>query len=464
MNIKFDTVERVYFVGIGGIGMSALARYFAKQGKLVCGYDRTQTKLTVELEGEGISIHYADDVNLISKEFRNNVNGTLVVYTPAVPQNHTELEFFVNNGYTIVKRAQALGVIAGAKKTLAVAGTHGKTTTSSLLAHLLSKSSIGCDAFLGGISKNFSSNLVISKSGSDNLVVEADEFDRSFLSLYPQLAIITSVDADHLDIYGCYEEVVEAYEAFASQIKHNGTLIIKQGLGLIPLMSTRVKVYTYSLKDKADYFLTNIEIKDGSYYFSLNTPKGAIDGLKLGVPGLYNVENAVAASAAALQQGVTEEELRKGLSSFSGVVRRFDVQYRGTKAVYIDDYAHHPEELKATITSVQEMYPARRVAGIFQPHLFTRTRDFTKEFAQSLDLLDKVYLLDIYPAREKPIPGVTSESILSLMKCPDKRIYSKDDLLNQLKVDDIDILVTMGAGDIDRLVPKIVKILTDREL
>ncbi len=464
MSIDYKTVERVYFVGIGGIGMSALARYFSKQGKLVCGYDRTQTGLTLELEQEGIDIHYTDDVNLISREFRSNKVGTLVVYTPAVPQNHSELNYFIENSYTVVKRAQALGVIAGVKKTLAVAGTHGKTTTSTLLAHLLCKSAIGCDAFLGGISKDFKSNLVISDRSTDLLVVEADEFDRSFLSLYPELAILTSVDADHLDIYGDYGEVLDAYEAFASQIKHNGTLIIKHGIGLTPLLSVSIKVLTYSLREKADYYLTNIEIKDGFYHFNLITPNGAINDLRLGVPGLYNVENAVAASAAALQQGVTDEELRQGLSSFSGVVRRFDVQYRGTKVVYIDDYAHHPEELRAAITSVKDLFKGRKVTGIFQPHLFSRTRDFTGEFAQSLDLLDEVLLLDIYPAREEPILGVTSASILNLMECPNKRLCSKEGVLEAIKKDNIDILISMGAGDIDRLVPEIVNILTDRML
>jgi len=464
MNINFNTVERVYFVGIGGIGMSALARYFAKQGKHVCGYDMTQTGLTLELEQEGIDIHYVDDINLISREFRGSKEGTLVVYTPAVPQNHSELNHFIDNNYTVVKRAKALGVIAGVKKTLAVAGTHGKTTTSTLLAYLLSKSTVGCDAFLGGISKDFKSNLVISNRSTDLLVVEADEFDRSFLSLYPDLAIITSVDADHLDIYGDYGEVLDAYEAFASQIKHNGTLIIKQGIGLTPLLSVSIKVYTYNLRNKADYYLTDIEIKEGFYHFNLNTPNGVINDLRLGVPGLYNVENAVAASAAALQQGVTDEELRQGLSSFGGVVRRFDVQYRGKKVVYIDDYAHHPEELRAAITSVKDLFKGRRVAGIFQPHLFTRTQDFTREFAQSLDLLDEVLLLDIYPAREEPIPGVTSTSILNLMDCPNKRLCSKEELLDVIKKDDFDILISMGAGDIDRLVPEIVNILTDRKL
>jgi UDP-N-acetylmuramate--alanine ligase len=462
--MDYKKVERVYFIGIGGIGMSALARYFAKQGKIVCGYDRTQTPLTLELESEGIDIHYVDDVGLIPRDFRNDLEGTLVVYTPAVPINHSELGFFTENGFTVVKRAEALGVIAGTKKTLAVAGTHGKTTTSTLLAHLLTSSKIGCDAFLGGISKNFRSNLVISENNSENLVVEADEFDRSFLSLYPELAILTSVDADHLDIYGDYAEVLQAYEAFASQIKYNGTLIIKHGIGLTPLLSVSVKVYTYALRDRADFHLNNIEIKDGYYHFNLVTPNGTINDLRLGVPGLYNVENAVAASAAALQRGITADELRKGLNSFSGVVRRFDVRYRSKKVVFIDDYAHHPEELRATITSVKEMFPGRRVAGIFQPHLFTRTRDFLNEFAQSLDLLDKVYLLDIYAAREEPIPGVSSNSILKLMKCTSKGIYSDEELIDSLKVDEVDILVSMGAGDIDKLVPVIVKTLTEREL
>lgn len=464
MSIKFDIVKRVYFVGIGGIGMSALARYFAKQGKRVCGYDRTQTGLTLELEQEGIDIHYADDVNLISREFLGNKEGTLVVYTPAVPKNHSELNYFIDNKYSVVKRAEALGVIAGVKKTLAVAGTHGKTTTSTLLAHLLSKSAIGCDAFLGGIAKNFKSNLVISHKQADLLVVEADEFDRSFLSLNPHLAIITSVDADHLDIYGSHNEVIEAFRAFSSQIKEHGILIIKSGLDFTPNLKSSVRTFTYSLKDKASFFISNLEIKDGFYHFNLNTPVGEVKELMLGVPGLYNVENAIAASAAALLMGVNPNELREGLKSFSGVVRRFDVQYRGKKTVYIDDYAHHPEELRAAITSVKDLYKGRKVTGIFQPHLFTRTRDFTKEFAQSLDLLDEVLLLDIYPAREEPIPGVTSSSILDLMKNPSKRLCSKADLFEVVKNDNIDILMTMGAGDIDRLVPEFVNILTDRKL
>ncbi len=464
MNIKFDTVKRVYFVGIGGIGMSALARYFAKQGKHVCGYDRTQTGLTLELEQESIDIHYADDVNLISREFRGNKEGTLVVYTPAVPKNHSELNYFIDNKYTVVKRAEALGVIAGVKRTLAVAGTHGKTTTSTLLAHLLSKSAVGCDAFLGGIAKDFKSNLVISDKNTEMLVVEADEFDRSFLSLNPHLAIITSVDADHLDIYGSHSKVLEAFRAFTGQIQEHGVLIVKSGLDFIPNLKSSVRTFTYSLKDKADFSISNLEIKDGFYHFDLITPVGEVTELMLGVPGLYNVENAIAASTAALLMGVNPNELRAGLSSFSGVVRRFDVQYRGKKVVYIDDYAHHPEELRAAITSVKDLYKDRKVTGIFQPHLFTRTRDFTKEFAQSLDLLDEVLLLDIYPAREEPIQGVTSTSILDLMKCPNKRLCSKERLIEIIRNDELDILISMGAGDIDRLVPEIVNILTDRKL
>lgn len=464
MSIKFDTVKRVYFVGIGGIGMSALARYFAKQGKVVCGYDRTQSSLTLELEQEGINIHYVDDINLISRDFRGDVEGTLVVYTPAVPKNHSELNYFIDNKYTVVKRAQALGVIAGVKKTLGVAGTHGKTTTSTLLAHLLCKSDIGCDAFLGGIAKNFNSNLVVGNRSSNLLVVEADEFDRSFLSLYPHLAIITSVDADHLDIYGNHNEVLDAFGAFAGQIEENGFLVIKRGLEFTPSLKEGVKKYTYSLVDKADFSISKLNIKDGFYHFNLITPNGEVNDLMLGVPGLYNVENAIVASAAAILMGVKPEELRTGLSSFTGVVRRFDVQYRGKKAVYIDDYAHHPEELRAAITSVKDLYKGRKVTGVFQPHLFTRTRDFTKEFAQSLDLLDEIILLDIYPAREEPIPGVTSSSILNLMKNPNRRLCSKEALLEIVKKEDIDILMTMGAGDIDRLVPNIVEILTDRSL
>jgi len=462
MSIKFDMVKRVYFVGIGGIGMSALARYFAKQGKVVCGYDRTQSSLTLELEQEGLDIHYVDEVNLIPREFRGDVEGTLVVYTPAVPKNHCELNYFIDNKYKVVKRAEALGVIAGVKKTLGVAGTHGKTTTSTLLAHLLSKSAVGCDAFLGGIAKNFKSNLVVGNQGSNLLVVEADEFDRSFLSLH--LAIITSVDADHLDIYGNHSEVLDAFTAFAAQIQEHGTLIVKSGMDFNPKLKSNVRFFTYNLKDKADFHISNLEIKDGYYHFNLITPVGEVNDLMLGVPGLYNVENAIAASAAALLMGVKPNELREGLKTFAGVVRRFDVQYRGRKAVYIDDYAHHPEELRAAITSVKDLYKARKVTGVFQPHLFTRTRDFTNEFAQSLDLLDEIILLDIYPAREEPIPGVTSSSILDLMKNPNKRLCSKEQVKEIVKTDDIDILISMGAGDIDRLVPEIVKILTKRNL
>ncbi len=464
MSIKFDTVKRVYFVGIGGIGMSALARYFAKQGKVVCGYDRTQSSLTLELEQEGIDIHYVDEVNLIPREFRGDVEGTLVVYTPAVPKNHSELNYFIDNKYKVVKRAEALGVIAGVKKTLGVAGTHGKTTTSTLLAHLLSKSAVGSDAFLGGIAKNFKSNLVVGNQGSNLLVVEADEFDRSFLSLYPHLAIITSVDADHLDIYGNHNEVLDAFGAFAGQIEEQGYLVVKEGLDFNPNLKKWVNKFTYSLRDKADFCISNLSIKDGYYHFNLITPVGEVNDLMLGVPGLYNVENAIAASAAALLMGVNPNELREGLKTFAGVVRRFDVQYRGKKAVYIDDYAHHPEELRAAITSVKDLYKGRKVTGVFQPHLFTRTRDFTKEFAQSLDLLDEIILLDIYPAREEPIPGVTSSSILNLMKNPNKRLCSKEQVKEIVKTEDIDILISMGAGDIDRLVPEIVKILTERNL
>ena len=459
--MDFEQIKRVYFVGIGGIGMSALARYFVQRGKAVAGYDRTSSGITVDLENMGVAVHYTDDINLIPADFRS-LNGTLIIYTPAIPAEHTELNFFKNSGFEIIKRAQALGFIASAMSVLGVAGTHGKTSTTTMLSHLLGSSSVGCDAFLGGISKNFGSNLVTADKGKNLLVVEADEYDRSFLSLFPHLAIITSVDADHLDIYGTHEHVLEAFGLFAGQVKPNGFLVMKQGLNFTPKLASGVKVITYGFTSNADVYPSNIRIVDGFYNFTLNTPSGSIDNLHLGVPGKYNLENALAASAAALAVGISSDELGSGLQSFSGVVRRFDVQFKNATSIYIDDYAHHPQEINAMVESVRDVFPNRKVVGVFQPHLYSRTRDFADEFAQSLDKLDTAILLDIYPARELPIEGVTSNSILARMKNPNKVLLSKNNILEWVAKNDIDILVTMGAGDIDRLVPQIVEVLKSK--
>lgn len=464
MSLRFESIRRVYFIGIGGIGMSALARYFVKQGKEVAGYDRTQTALTLELESEGILIHYDDDIHSIPVQFRSEKEDTLVVYTPAVPIDHTEYQYYKNHGFRILKRAQALGVVAQAKRVAAVAGTHGKTSTTTMLAHLLNNSVGGCDAFLGGISKNFMNNLVLADRGSNILVVEADEFDRSFLNLYSHLAIITSVDADHLDIYETPGKVLEAYLQFASQLEENGIMIINKNINIHPFFKKGVKTFSYSIIQEADYCISDLCLKNGFYQFTLKTPGGVIPEIRLGVPGLYNVENAVAASAAALSLGLSPNELRLGLESFKGVSRRFDIMYRGKKTVYVDDYAHHPEEIKATISSARNFFPGRNLTGIFQPHLYSRTRDFADDFARSLDLLDQVFLLDIYPAREEPIPGISSDTILRLMKNRNVKLYKRGELLEFLNHSQLDVLITMGAGDIDKMVGPIVEILTKREV
>jgi UDP-N-acetylmuramate--alanine ligase len=453
----------VYFLGIGGIGMSALARYFALKGRVVAGYDRTPSAITSQLAEMGIGIHFTDDVELIPSEFRNPAT-TMVVYTPAVPETLAELAYFRKGGFQLLKRAQVLGMLALGYQTLAIAGTHGKTTTSTLLAHLLGSSSVGCDAFLGGISKNFGSNMVIADKGRKLLVAEADEYDRSFLNLHPQLAVITSVDADHLDIYGDYESVVEAFNQFAGQVKPHGTLIVKSGLGLWPNLKMGVKRLTYGLSSDADFHPVNLSLNEGCYSYSLVSPNGTIDDLKLGVPGLYNLENSIAAAAAAITCGISHDELRCGLLSFSGVSRRFDIRFKNSRTVYVDDYAHHPREIEAMIESARQVYPNRKITGVFQPHLYSRTRDFAFDFAKSLDKLDMAILLEIYPAREQPIEGITSRTIADKMSKPNRLLLDKADLLGWLRKNDVDVLLTMGAGDIDRLAPEIVKILEAKQI
>lgn len=459
---KKEKYEYVYFIGIGGIGMSALARYYNHEGLMVAGYDRTSSPLTEELEHEGIAIHYEDDLALVPDAFKTFVEKVLVVYTPAVPETHSELQYFRNNGYKLIKRSAALGHIAAEKDTLAVAGTHGKTTTTTLLAHLMTQAGGGCTAFLGGISKNYNSNLIVSKSNA--LVAEADEFDRSFLQLFPQIAIITSADADHLDIYGTADEMEKAFMDFASQVKDQGTIIVKLNVDLPLKAKHGQKIYRYAYDKVCNCYAANIRQQDnGLMRFDIHLPDGGVmKDCTLGVPGWINVENAIAATTAAWVYGADMKGVKKALESFTGVQRRFDMRINMPGCTYIDDYAHHPEELKAAITSLRETCPGRKITGIFQPHLYTRTRDFAAAFADSLDLLDRLILLDIYPARELQIPGVSSQIIFDKMKLKNKILCTKADLMGILNKEPIDVLVTFGAGDIDRLVKSITDMLNKR--
>lgn len=451
-----QNIENIYFLGIGGIGMSNLARYFLSKGKNVAGYDRTKTILTQQLENEGASIHYIDDVELIPKQYLNK-DKTLIVYTPAIPKDSAEKNYFETNNFEIQKRAQVLGYITQMSKALCCAGTHGKTTTSSMLAHILKQSHLDCNAFLGGILKNYNSNLLLSDT-SEYTVIEADEYDRSFHWLHPYMALITSVDPDHLDIYGTEEEYLKSFEKFTSLIQPGGVLIIKHNIKLSPKVNKDVKVYTYSI-DKGDFQAKNIKIGNGEIFFDFVTPNETIKNIQLGVPIKINIENSIGSMAIAYLNGATEEELRSATASFQGAKRRFDFLLKTDKIVLIDDYAHHPEELAASISSVKELYPDRKLTGIFQPHLYSRTKDFANEFAKSLSLLDELILLDIYPAREKPIEGVSSKLIFDKVTCP-KILCKKEELLSLLvDKNDIDVLLTIGAGDIDQLLSPITEVL-----
>lgn len=444
--------DNIYFLGIGGIGMSALARFFNKIGKQVAGYDKVSTPLTQELEKEGIDIHFTDEICNIAIQFLSKED-TLIVYTPAIPEGHKELNYFQENDFKILKRAEVLGLISKASETIAVAGTHGKTTISTMTAHLLNCSKIKANGFLGGISKNFNSNLVLADN-TNIVVTEADEFDRSFLQLYPKKALISSMDADHLDIYGAKEQLQESFFEFASQIEKGGILI--QKLGLPQAVLEDVKKYSYHTDDtNADFYATDIHLNSDTYQFNLETPNKTYKNLELGVPGLVNLENAIGASALAILSGVTEDELRTGLLSYSGVKRRFDYRIKKDNLIYIDDYAHHPEELNAFISSVRAIYPNKKISGIFQPHLFSRTKDFASEFANSLGLLDELFLMDIYPARELPIEGVSSEIIFDKVEINDKFLCNKDNLMDAIAEKDFEVLLTLGAGDIDQFVSKI---------
>ena len=455
--MDINRVASVYFVGAGGIGMSALIRYFLSKGKRVGGYDRTPSDLTEALRKEGADIHYTDDVALVADEFKSPED-TLVVYTPAVPESHTELAYFRARGFEVMKRARVLGEITRSARGLCVAGTHGKTTTSSMLAHLLKSSHVDCNAFLGGILKNYESNLMLSDT-SDLTVIEADEFDRSFHWLTPYMAVITSADPDHLDIYGTPEAYRESFEVFTSLIRPDGCLLLKKGVRVTPRLREGVRLYTYSATEAADFHAENIVIRDGKITFDFVGPAVRIPEVELGVPVKVNIENGVAAMAIAWLNGVTPEEIRQGMASFAGPRRRFDFHLRTDRVALIDDYAHHPAELRQSILSVKELYAGRKVTGIFQPHLYSRTRDFADDFARSLSLLDELILLDIYPAREKPIPGVTSRIIFDKVTIPDKILCDKRELLDVIARGRYEVVLMVGAGDIDRLVEPVREIL-----
>ena len=432
--------------------MSGLARYFHHLGCVVCGYDKTSTELTNELHREGIPVIFEDSENWVPTAFKSPDDGTLIIYTPAIPKGSAILNFFRNNGFEFFKRSQVLGIISKGKFTVAVAGTHGKTTTSTMIAHILKDSGRDCSAFLGGISTNYHSNVLYGKN--DIVVVEADEYDRSFLTLYPDVAIITSMDADHLDIYGDHSHLTDSFKLFASQIKPGGKLIHRKGL---PLETG----FTYAIDGEADATASNIRITDGDFYFDFKNGNTSIDNIKMGIPGFHNVENAVAAIEAVLLLDVPAKAVKSALGSFAGVKRRFEYIIKNDQQVFIDDYAHHPEELKACINSVKKLYPGKKLTTIFQPHLFTRTRDFADGFAEALDMSDELIILDIYPARELPIEGVNADMILALMKITDKRKLGKQEAIDIIKNEKPALLLTVGAGDIDQLVQPLKHALQD---
>ena len=448
-------MKNVYFIGIGGIGMSAIARYYKFKGLDVSGYDRTPSELTHKLEAEGIRVHYEDRPDLVPSDKEE----TLVVYTPAIPQDLGELRKVMDEGYTVLKRSRTLGEITRGQRCLAVAGTHGKTTTSTLTAHILTQTGAGCSAFLGGISRNYGTNLLMSRN--ETVVVEADEFDRSFLQLFPEIAVITSVEADHLDIYGDYAHVVEAFRAFASQV--SGTLIVKKGAP-VSQEHTQAKVLTYHYKDtSADFYAADAHPDAlGHFHYNLHYPGGVIEDICVGALGWVNAENSIAAAAIALTYGVDPEGVKAAIGTFEGVKRRLEVHVNTPALSYIDDYAHHPSELTSAITSMRDIFPGRKLTAIFQPHLYTRTRDFAPEFAKALSAVDKLILLDIYPAREEPIPGVTSEMVFQDVTAPEKVLLKKEELMDYLADEPLDVLATFGAGNIDRFIEPITELLKSR--
>jgi UDP-N-acetylmuramate--alanine ligase len=462
--IEFKNIEGIYFVGIGGIGMSALALYFAKGGYTIGGYDRTESKITFSLIECGCTVSYEDNVNILPDLFSNisNKDKVIIVYTPAIPARNRILSYFRKSKYRLYKRSEVLGEISANTDTLAVAGTHGKTTVSTMIAHLLKQSHVDCSAFLGGISKNYNSNLLLGESRYT--VMEADEFDRSFHKLTPLMAVVTSLDADHLDIYGDQRTMIGAYNEFCNKIRPGGKLVVNSRIKNDIVVPNGVTCFTYGLDSNADFRAFNIELSKDYYRFNIKTDTTVIDDLHFAFPGIINIENFTAAIAIAMMCGVTAQEIRKAVILFQGVRRRFDIMINWPDLAYVDDYAHHPEEIKACITSVKEYFSGRKITGIFQPHLFSRTRDHADGFAAVLDELDEVILLPIYPAREKPIKGVTSELIFNKMKSGKRRLLKKEDIPGKLDVRNLDVLLTIGAGDIDTLViPIVEKLKAERE-
>ncbi len=450
------SIEHIYMIGIGGIGMSALARYFLSLGKTVTGYDRASTRLTDDLIREGSDIHFTTDLSYVKEKFPD-VENLLVIYTPAIPADHLELSFFRKGGYQIVKRAELLGIISDNENSIAVAGTHGKTTVTTMVTHLLKVAGIPCKAFLGGISKNYQTNAVL--SGEKGwMVLEADEFDRSFLHLHPDICIITSCDPDHLDVYGSVGKVKDSFCQFISQTHPDGHIIYQQDVKLDCILDLPRKARSYALEGGADFKAVNLSLKDGLYRFDVETPEGLISDVGLGVPGMINIENALSVVSLARSLSIGDDVIREALSTFSGVQRRFDIMINRTGMVYIDDYAHHPRELDACIQSVRKIYPERKITGVFQPHLYSRTRDFAGEFAKSLSHLDALILLDIYPAREAPLEGVDSGLIFDQTDMADKVLINKEQLLPVLGERQPEVLLTLGAGDIDQFVEPIVRL------
>ncbi|MET3114774.1 UDP-N-acetylmuramate--alanine ligase [Pedobacter sp. CG_S7] len=449
--MELEAINRVYFVGIGGIGMSALARYFAKRGTLVCGYDKTRTNLTISLEREGITVNYLDEDAGLPISFREKNEDTLIIYTPAIPKDSVILNFFKNNGFVLKKRAEVLGIISRGQFCIAVAGTHGKTTTSSIIAHILTHSGFGCTAFLGGIATNYDSNFLI---GENNVVVvEADEYDRSFLTLNPDISIITSTDADHLDIYGDAEQLHETFQLFAAQLKLDGTLFVKEGL-------TIPNGVTYGLNEQASVNGGNIRVINSRFLFDYHSEQTDIKDLSLMLPGKHNIENAVAAIAVALKLGIEAQDIKTAIATFEGVKRRFEYIVKTKTHIYIDDYAHHPQELKACFDAVRQLYPEKRLTVLFQPHLFTRTRDFAADFATVLSTVDDLLLLDIYPARELPLEGINSQWLLDKITLNNKTVINKEVALQIIKNKQPELLLTVGAGDIDTLIQPLKQILS----
>ena len=459
--MELKDIKSVYFVGAGGIGMSAIARYFLHKGLVVAGYDKTPSELTHQLEKEGMMIHYEENVNLIPEACRQPLT-TLVVYTPAIPSTHAELKYFHDNNFVIEKRAQVLGTLTRTHKGLCFAGTHGKTTTSTMCAHIMHQSHLDCNAFLGGISKNYGTNYILS-THSDYVVIEADEFDRSFHWLRPWMSVITSTDPDHLDIYGTKEAYLESFRHYTELIQPGGALIIHKDLEMKQHVQEGVKVYNYS-REEGDFHAENIQIKNGTITFDFISPVEIVKNVELGQPIPINIENGVAAMAMAQLNGCTAEELREGMKTYGGVDRRFDFKIKNDRHVFLSDYGHHPKEILQSAKSLKELYSDRKITAIFQPHLYTRTRDFYKDFADALSHFDEVILTEIYPAREQPIEGVTSKLIYdNLRPNIEKKMIQKDDVLNFVKAHDFDVLVVLGAGNLDNYVPEIAEIIKDKE-